>query len=76
MELISRMSKGHALLISAIRNMLQVCLIITSSQMKEKSKCTGTLDQVIKCLNQSISENKPYNFCLCTFTLLNFKRKI
>ena len=27
-------------------------------------------------LNQIISENKPYNLCLRTFTLLNFKRKI
>ena len=27
-------------------------------------------------LNQIISENKPYDLCLCTSTLLNFKRKI
>ena len=26
--------------------------------------------------NQIISENKPYDLCLCTFTLLYFKRKI
>jgi hypothetical protein len=27
------------------------------------------LNQIIKCLNQIISENKPYNLRLCTFTL-------
>ena len=29
-----------------------------------------------KCLNQIISENKPYNLRLCTFTKFNLKRKI
>ena len=33
-------------------------------------------NQIIKCLNQIISENKPYNLRLCPFTKLNFKRKI
>ena len=28
-----------------------------------------------KSSNQIISENKPYNLCLCTFTLLNFLLK-
>ena len=37
-------------------------------------KIRATLQQI--CLNQIISENKPYNLCLCIFTLLNFKRKI
>ena len=27
-------------------------------------------------LYQIISKNKPYNFCLCTFTLLNFSLEI
>ena len=27
------------------------------------------LNQIIKCLNQIISENKPYNLRPCTFTL-------
>ena len=31
---------------------------------------------IIKYLNQIISENKPYNLCLCPFTKLNIKRKI
>ena len=34
------------------------------------------LNQIIKCLNQIISENKPYNLGLCPFTKLNNKRKI
>ena len=34
------------------------------------------LYQIIKCLHQITSENKPYNLRLCTFTKLNFKRKI
>ena len=34
------------------------------------------LIQIIKCLNQFFCENEPYNLCLCTFILLNFKRKI
>ena len=29
------------------------------------------LHRIIKCLNQIISENKPYNLRLCTFTLHN-----
>ena len=31
--------------------------------------------QFIKCLNQIISENKPYNWRLCTFTLRKFQEK-
>ena len=32
---------------------------------------------IIKCLNQIISENKPYNLRLCTFTFQKFfMRKI
>ena len=34
-----------------------------------------TLNQIIKCLNQIISENKPYNLRLCTFTLHKFPEK-
>ena len=30
-------------------------------------------DQISKCLNQIISENKPYNLRLCTFTLHKFQ---
>ena len=33
------------------------------------------LNQIIKCLNQIISENKPYNLRLCTFTLHKFQEK-
>ena len=32
-----------------------------------------TMNQIIKCLNQIISENKPYNLRLCTFTFLKNK---
>ena len=28
-----------------------------------------TLNQIIKCLNQIISENKPYNLCLCKWNV-------
>ena len=34
-----------------------------------------SLNQIIKCLNQIICENKPYNLCLCTFTLHKFQEK-
>ena len=30
---------------------------------------------IIKCLNQIISENKPYNLCVCTFTFNKFQEK-
>ena len=30
-------------------------------------------NQITKCSNQIISENNPYNLCLCTFTLLHLK---
>ena len=33
------------------------------------------LNQIIKCLNQIISKNKPYNLHLCTFTLHKFQEK-
>ena len=33
------------------------------------------LNQIIKCLNQIISENKPYNLRLCTFILHKFQEK-
>ena len=33
------------------------------------------LNQIIKCLNQIISENKPYNLRLCTFALHKFQEK-
>ena len=33
------------------------------------------LNQIIKCLHQIISENKPYNLGLCTFTLHKFQKK-
>ena len=32
-------------------------------------------NQIIKCLNQIISENKPYNLRLCTFRLHKFQEK-
>ena len=31
--------------------------------------------QIIKCLNQIVSENKPYNLRLCTFKLHTFQEK-
>ena len=31
------------------------------------------MDQIINCLSQIISENKPYNLRLCTFTLYKFQ---
>ena len=34
------------------------------------------LTQINKCLNQIISENKPYNLRLCTFTKFNFKMEM
>ena len=34
-----------------------------------------SLNQIIKCLNQIISENKPYNLRLCTFTLHKCQEK-
>ena len=33
------------------------------------------LNQIIKRLNQIISENKPYNLRLCTFTFHKFQEK-
>ena len=33
------------------------------------------LNQIIICINQIISENKPYNLRLCTFTLQKFQKK-
>ena len=33
------------------------------------------VNQIIKRLNQIISENKPYNLRLCTFTLHKFQEK-
>ena len=33
------------------------------------------LNQIIKCLNQIISKNKPYNLRICTFTLNKFQEK-
>ena len=33
------------------------------------------IDQIIKYLNQIISENKPYNLRLCTFTFHKFEEK-
>ena len=33
------------------------------------------LNQIIKCLNQIISENKPYNLHLYTFTFHKFQEK-
>ena len=40
--------------------------------------CVSTIlvNQIIKCLNQIICENKPYNLRLCTFTLHKFLEKI
>ena len=37
------------------------------------SLLTKNVNQIIKCLNQIISENKPYNLRLCTFTLHKFQ---
>ena len=33
------------------------------------------LNQIIKCLNEIISENKPYNLRLCAFTLHTFQEE-
>ena len=33
------------------------------------------LNQIIKCLNQIFSENKPYNLRLCTFIFHKFQEK-
>ena len=33
------------------------------------------VEQIIKCLNQIIRENKPYNLRLCSFTLHKFQEK-
>ena len=35
----------------------------------------NSLNQMIKCLNQIINENKPYNLRLCTFTFHKFQEK-
>ena len=38
-------------------------------------RLTEVRNQIIKCLNQIISENKPYNLRLRTFTLHKFQQK-
>ena len=37
---------------------------------RTKEECT-----IIKCLNQIISENKPYNLRVCAFTFHKFQEK-
>ena len=39
----------------------------TPQYLQKDPFTTNILNQIIKCLNQIISENKPYNLRLCTF---------
>ena len=40
-----------------------------------RSASCSRLEKIIKCLNQIISENKPYNLRLCTFKFHKFQEK-
>ena len=40
-----------------------------------RTESSYKIKEIIKCLNQIISENKPYNLRLCTFTLHKFQEK-
>ena len=60
----------------AVWSMTLPAIYWTLSELTSLLNKYDALNQIIKCLNQIISENKPYNLRLCTFTKFNFKRKI
>ena len=51
------------------------CFRIEEALVNRKNAHVNTLNQIIKCLNQSISENKPSNLRLCKYTFHKFQEK-